>query len=153
MVPEGGGKRHGKVLLALVVCRLAGCVSWLCAMAASTAEVGRRSGAGREGRHCAHSRGRTLVQRTDLGPCSSQKCANESYIRSARKLCIQTDAVERTMISIEIGPSKSLQRDIVAGKLAPYGVRYLIESTLHTGRLCRPWVQASALASQRAKGR
>ncbi len=40
-------------------------------------EQGRSGGEG--GRHKAHSNGRTCVQRTDLGPCASQKCVSASW--------------------------------------------------------------------------
>jgi hypothetical protein len=42
-----------------------------------SSECRGRSG-GEGGRHCAHSRGRTCVHKTDLGPCASQKCVSES---------------------------------------------------------------------------
>jgi hypothetical protein len=54
-------------------------------MAVSVGEVGRGEGAAAGGRHCGHSSGRIWVHRTDLGPCTSQKCVKESYTKVSRE--------------------------------------------------------------------
>jgi hypothetical protein len=58
---------------------------------------GRSGGDG--GRHCAHSRGRTCVHKTDLGPCASQKCVSESCQLSQSK---SHDQVRSTRDSIRV---------------------------------------------------
>jgi hypothetical protein len=73
-------------------------------MAVSVGEVGRGEGAAAGGRHCGHSSGRICVHRTDLGPCTSQKCVKESYIKSAGRHIGRADVVQaHDEIHVEVG--------------------------------------------------
>jgi hypothetical protein len=51
--------------------------SWIWVLRDSVEEDALSAGDG--GRHRAHSRGKTCVQRTDFGPCASQKCVRASW--------------------------------------------------------------------------
>jgi hypothetical protein len=86
MVVEAREKSDGKVLLVFVFCKVG--------------EVGRGEGAAVGGKHCGHSSGRIWVHRTDLGPCTSQKCVKESYLKSAGKHSSRADVVQLTMKSM-----------------------------------------------------
>ena len=69
-------------------------------MAVLVGEVGRGECAAARGRHCGHSSGRICVHRTDLGPCTSQKCVKESCIKSAGRHNSQAEVVQLTMKSM-----------------------------------------------------
>ena len=80
-------------------------------MAVSVGEVGRGEGAAAGGRHCGHSSGRIWVHRTDLGPCTSQKCVKESYTKSAgRHSSRADDGAAYDEIHVEVGKQVTSER-------------------------------------------
>jgi hypothetical protein len=90
MVVEAREKSDAKVLLVFVFCKVG--------------EVERGEGAAAGGKQCGHSSGRIWVHRTDLGPCTSQKCVKESCIKSAGRHSSRADVVQaHDEIHVEVG--------------------------------------------------
>lgn len=95
-VVEAPEKSVGRVRLVLVFRKRGGVLrggwdskeeSWICVVRESEEWVARNGGEG--GRHKAHSKGRTCVQRTDLGPWASQKWVRAIYLRvSLMVMCV-----------------------------------------------------------------
>ena len=88
------------------------------------------------------------MQRTDLGPCTSQKCVKESCCKSVRSHGVHADVTELTMKSIETCVSEEVQSDIVADMLAPCVMSNLINPTVNTDHLhsrmsagARSWIR------------